>query len=125
MKTDSLKYTASTEAPGLGLDAPTGSVSSETVLTDRQRWELLGKPEIICHDDGEGRACYHIGEDVEDRCCELCGRDEPEEEMSECPDCGVEVWWVPKCPDCGNPATWTYGEIKPLEFEEIKSSQNV
>ena len=88
-------------------------------LTDRQRWELCGKPEIICADDGQGGNCYHVGPDVTERCCEICGRDEPEEETDECPDCKVPVWWVPKCPECGNPATWTYGEIKPREFERI------
>lgn len=93
-------------------------------LTERERWELCGKPVIICADDGNGGNCYHVGPDVSERCCEICGRDEPEEETDICPDCRVPVWWVPKCPNCGNPATWTYGEIKPLEFERIKANQN-
>ena len=90
-------------------------------LNDRQRWKLLGKPEIICAEDGFGDGCLHVGPDVQDRVCEICGRDEPAEESSKCPDCGVEVWWVPKCPECGGPATWTYGEIKPRAYEIISS----
>lgn len=101
------------------LGSPSGSP-----LSDRQRWELCGKPEIICADDGYGENCFHVGPDVSERCCEICGRDEPEEETDECPDCKVSVRWVPKCPECGLPATWTYGEIKPMEFERIKSSEN-
>lgn len=87
-------------------------------LTDRQRWEACGKPEIICTD------CLHIGDDVAQRVCEVCGEDEPagDDHDQHCPACDHEVWWVPKCPDCGAPATWAYGEIKPREFQCIQAN---
>lgn len=88
------------------------------LLTDRQRWEACGKPDIICTD------CLHIGDDVAQRVCEVCGEDEPagDDHGQHCPACDHEVWWVPKCPDCGAPATWTYGEIKPREFQCIQAN---
>ena len=88
-------------------------------MTDEERWIAVGKPEIICHDDGFDGGCYYIGPDCELRVCEICGLDEPETETHICPECGVPVWWVPKCPKCGKPATWTYGEIKSLEYKAI------
>lgn len=91
-------------------------------LTDHQRWEALNKPEIICAE------CLYIGSDGEPRCCEICARDEPdvpdgEGDAGDCPDCKKPVWWVPKCPKCGAAATWTYGEIKPREFERITENK--
>ena len=97
--------------------------ASGSPISDRDRWEACGRPEIICADDGFGDCCYYAGVDDYERCCELCGRDEPAEETGECPNCKKPVWWVPRCPRCGSPATWTYGEIKPLEFEKIRAKE--
>ncbi len=91
-------------------------------MTNIERWEAVGKPEIICHDDGFGGGCFYIGPDWEPRVCELCGLDEPEEDTGVCPECGVSVWWVPRCPICGKGCTWTYGEIMPLEYKEITAA---
>jgi len=92
--------------------------SGSPLLNDRQRWEALEKPEVICTE------CLHVGDDVAQRVCEVCGENEPDgdEHGQHCPACDHEVWWVPKCPDCGAPATWTYGEIKPREFQCIQAN---
>jgi hypothetical protein len=83
----------------------------------------VGQPEIICHYDGEGGGCYYVGADDQSRVCEACGADEPADETATCPKCGCAVWWVPKCPRCGKPCTWTYGIIKPREYEKIMAAR--
>lgn len=92
-------------------------------MTDEQRWEACGKPDIICHDDGFGGGCLHIGPDQSPRVCEVCYADEPSKETDVCPECKSHTWWVPKCPDCGKGCTWTYGEIKPREYEGIQKKK--
>ena len=92
-------------------------------MTNEERWEAVGNPEIICHDDGYGGGCYYIGPDDVPRVCEVCGEDEPADSTDTCPACGYETWWSPKCPECGKACAWTYGEIMPLEYEQIMSAK--
>lgn len=90
---------------------------------DRERWEALGKPEIICHDKRDENGCMYIGPDpYGQRVCEVCGANEPKRETDKCRKCGQVTWWIPKCPKCGGRCTWTYGEIKPMEYERIRSA---
>ena len=92
-------------------------------MTASERWEACGEPDIICHDDGQGGGCYYIGPDVEKRVCEVCYADEPDDEADICPACEAVTWWVPKCPKCGKGCTWTYGEIKPMEYQKIMEAK--
>lgn len=47
-----------------------------------------------------------------DRVCEICGRTEDADATGDekCPDCKVDVWWVPKCPRCGGISTFVYSQ---------------
>ena len=99
--------------------APAFPLATGSLPTDRERWQALGKPEVIC------QACWHIGrDDGPDRVCEQCGELEPEgdEHGQHCPACDLEVWWIPKCPECGDGMCWTYGGIGPREFECVKAN---
>ena len=94
-------------------------------MTDEERWEACGKPEIICHDDGYGGGCYYAGPNNENRVCEVCGEDEPDEETTRCPACGARFCWIPKCPVCGKRCAWTDDVIKPIEYEMIMKKEDM